>query len=290
MSNAADEKCNAAESEYDRILNHCRICQLITRGTEVLRVIFRVRWILYIISEEKQFGEAHGVEWKNGLCGNLLYKLVKNVDKGTKIVKQKIRDTNIEEWDVTVMNCAILTVSNALWGFGNWPAEEKEEGKLLKIVTEMRNQLVHLSEYELTNAEFSRYWTEITDVLIRFGVDAHRLDKLKNILITRLTSVPSKSLDTVPLAERLKEKANTLYKEKKFAESIRIYSKILAIPELSNENRAIIFSRRSNAHLVQKGRHSHFLALQDLEQAVQLWQTVNKSSSEKLAQKPPQWR
>ncbi|KAI1701716.1 hypothetical protein Ddc_17507 [Ditylenchus destructor] len=295
MSNATDEKCNAAESEYDRMLNHCRICQLISRATEVLRVIFFLRWILYIISEEEQFGEAHGVEWKNGPCGKLLYKLVKNVEKVSDVVKLKLRDEKMENWDVTAVNCAILTVSNALWGFGNWPAEEKEEGKLLKIVTEMRNQLLHLSKYQLTNAEFSHYWTVIADVLISLGdklgnkLDKtncldHKLDELKNRLMDRLTSIPSKPLDTVPRAERLKEKANTLYKagfmaltvktglEYKFSESIRIYSAILAMPGLSFENRAIIYSRRSNAYLMQKGINSHSLALQDAEEAVWCWE------------------
>ncbi|KAI1712556.1 hypothetical protein DdX_09648 [Ditylenchus destructor] len=277
MSNATDEKYNAAESEGDRMLNHCRICQLLSRATRVLGVIFCLRWYRYIKFEKEQFGEVHGRKWKNGPdpCGNLLYKLVKDNDKVSDVVKNKLRENDIDDWDVTVLNCAILTVSNALWGFGNWPEKYKEVGKKLKILTDTRNHLQHLSKCQLTNAEFSHYWSVIADVLISFGYDADKLDKLKNWLM-QLKFVPSKPLDTLPRAERLKEKANHLYKacfmaltRNQFTESIRIYSKILAIPELSDENRARILTRRSNAYLMEKGRHSYSLALQDAEEAVQ---------------------
>uniref|UniRef100_A0A914PVE5 MYND-type domain-containing protein n=1 Tax=Panagrolaimus davidi TaxID=227884 RepID=A0A914PVE5_9BILA len=82
-----------------------------------------------------------------------------------------------------------------------------------------------------------------------------------------LPKVESKEIKS--LFEKLKENANTLFKEEKYNEAIKVYTEVLELPDLSPENRATIYSNRSASYLLL--RNSLNSAKIDAEKAIKLW-------------------
>uniref|UniRef100_A0A914PK10 Tetratricopeptide repeat protein n=1 Tax=Panagrolaimus davidi TaxID=227884 RepID=A0A914PK10_9BILA len=83
-----------------------------------------------------------------------------------------------------------------------------------------------------------------------------------------LTKVESK--ETESHFEKLKESANILFKEKKYNEAIKAYSKILQISGLSSENQATIYSNRSASYVMLEDKNSSEMAKADAEKAIKL--------------------
>uniref|UniRef100_A0AC34FC12 MYND-type domain-containing protein n=1 Tax=Panagrolaimus sp. ES5 TaxID=591445 RepID=A0AC34FC12_9BILA len=71
--------------------------------------------------------------------------------------------------------------------------------------------------------------------------------------------------------EKLKEKANKLFQEKKYNEAIKTYTKLLQLSELSSENLAKIFSNRSASYFMLGSQSSLKMANSDAEEAIKLW-------------------
>uniref|UniRef100_A0A914Q3B0 Tetratricopeptide repeat protein n=1 Tax=Panagrolaimus davidi TaxID=227884 RepID=A0A914Q3B0_9BILA len=82
-----------------------------------------------------------------------------------------------------------------------------------------------------------------------------------------LPKIESKEIKS--LFEKLKENANTLFKEEKYNEAIKVYTEILELSDLSPENRATIYSNRSASYLLVG--NSLNSAKIDAEKAIKLW-------------------
>uniref|UniRef100_A0A914PJK8 Uncharacterized protein n=1 Tax=Panagrolaimus davidi TaxID=227884 RepID=A0A914PJK8_9BILA len=77
------------------------------------------------------------------------------------------------------------------------------------------------------------------------------------------------SKETESAFEKLKEVANTLFKEEKYNEAIKVYTDILELFDLSAENKATIYSNRSASYLL--AGNSLNSAKIDAEKAIKLW-------------------
>ncbi|KAI1710027.1 sel1 repeat domain-containing protein [Ditylenchus destructor] len=253
------------KSEYAGVINHCRLNQLLERAAQVLGQIFCNRWALYI--KNVRNGECSG-EWQNGyLCGGKLAKACKNVP--SKMVKI-LREGNCELWDVTMMNCAIQTISNAMRAAGFQNAEFKDQDRLIDKIRNLRNDIAH-GKPELTDEEFTKYWTKLAEAMISLGDIPAELEELKEKLM-KMSFADVKPTDTIESrALKLKEEANNLFKDKKYAEAVDVYSKILEFSGVSPENQATIYSNRSAAYLLLDTETSRAMALRDAKFAVKLW-------------------
>uniref|UniRef100_A0A914YNR7 MYND-type domain-containing protein n=1 Tax=Panagrolaimus superbus TaxID=310955 RepID=A0A914YNR7_9BILA len=71
--------------------------------------------------------------------------------------------------------------------------------------------------------------------------------------------------------EKLKEKANELFKDEKYNEAIKVYTQVLQLSGLSPENQAKIYSNRSASFLLFDSQNSLKSAKIDAEKAIKLW-------------------
>ncbi|KAI1714106.1 sel1 repeat domain-containing protein [Ditylenchus destructor] len=255
MSNVVNGQCSTnmpAESEYDRFNNHFRIHELLRRAANILGQIFRERWSLYMSTKS-------GQTWQNGrTCGSSLWKLCAPKSYIPQKNKNKLGKGKLEKWDVTLVYCAIQVVSDEFQKCGiSKSADHIAQDKLIKAVKDLRNDIAHGSS-ELSNQEFSDYWTKLSNALIGLGDIPSELDELE-----KKPCVDSR-------ASQWGEEAKKLFQENKFAESIKKYSEILEIPGITPDYQAIIYSNRSEAYLMQKTKDSLSMALRDANWAIKL--------------------
>uniref|UniRef100_A0AC35GQI8 RiboL-PSP-HEPN domain-containing protein n=1 Tax=Panagrolaimus sp. PS1159 TaxID=55785 RepID=A0AC35GQI8_9BILA len=148
------------------IVNHTFVLQLLTKGTEQLRRIFRERWdILRTINLDF-------TEWKNDeLSGKELIKLCNSVQSNKKgkvftldqSIFKKFKEGKIDFWDITVSNSAIQVVSAAICNLGI--STNKKEDKLISDLRVVRNDVVHEKDSKLTEAQFVKYWDRVERVV-----------------------------------------------------------------------------------------------------------------------------
>ncbi|KAI1699557.1 sel1 repeat domain-containing protein [Ditylenchus destructor] len=277
MDTYNNEKCSSGmvtspasnsqrQTENGRLINHCRINQLLKRAAQILGQVFRDRWALYIQNGVKDGG--HPGEWQNGyLCGGKLAKMSKNVP--AKMV-QILRGGNCELWDITMMNCAIQTTSNAMREAGFQDTVHNDQDSLIDKIRNLRNDIAH-GNPELTDKEFLKYWTKLAQPMIGLGDNPAELEELKEELM-KMSFADAKPTDIIKSrALKMKEEANYLFDNKKYAEAVDVYSKILECSGLSPENQATMYSNRSAAYLLLDTETSLAMALRDAKFAVKLW-------------------
>uniref|UniRef100_A0A914YSU1 DZIP3-like HEPN domain-containing protein n=1 Tax=Panagrolaimus superbus TaxID=310955 RepID=A0A914YSU1_9BILA len=242
--------------KQERIVNHCRILQLLEKGSTELHRIFRERWSNYHM--------LNGVvnEWNDDEESGK--ELVKLCPSAIQAFKDNLQHGKVDLWDITATNQAIQGVSKGIRNFGS--QTDKKEDNAINALKDVRNN-VHHGKSELSEEQFTKYWNKIVPILTDFGVKASEYENVKNMKFGQVEmNVDTKN--TKPEFGRLKNKANELFKSEKYKEAIEVYDQILDLPGLLPNNQALIFSNRSATYLLLKDK---LMAERDAEWAVQLW-------------------
>uniref|UniRef100_A0A914PDE5 Probable UDP-N-acetylglucosamine--peptide N-acetylglucosaminyltransferase SPINDLY n=1 Tax=Panagrolaimus davidi TaxID=227884 RepID=A0A914PDE5_9BILA len=251
-----------AGDSQKKFINYCRIRQLLTRSERILHKIFREKWEIYCKLNKNvnrwNDDEVSGKELTL-LCG-----------KVASTIKNSLQSGNVDIWDVTSSCVAIKSISKEIRKFGG--QTDKNEDEQIEALRELRNDFMH-GPSELSNSEFSKYWNRLKDILVKLGDDVAEIGKLKESLkeLGQTKVVQIKAPNPKSEFERLKEEANKHFKNEKYKEAIKIYDKILRLPNLLPENQALIFSNRSITYLKLEDEKYLAMAKRDAEWAIQLW-------------------
>ena len=157
-------------------LNYFRICyiafNLVPKG---LRQVFKQEW-------DFRYKPNLG-EWKDTPKNGLDFK--KNESRKSRYLAT-IQNGNTAEWDCTCLVFAILfsdSIGKTLSG-----AIRKEVDDLRQV----RNDIAHISEAELTDAEFNNYAARILSAFTSLSLPLNDIDEVKN-----QTSFPTKEVNNL---------------------------------------------------------------------------------------------
>jgi TPR repeat protein len=222
-------------------------------------------------------------------CGSSYFKNVISKNKKIKptaLQKVSISNGNSEEWDLTTL--AIILINQDRPGTLNTTQIQQldREDKLVKQLTDIRNNLVHHVSKSIADVEFNQLWTDIATIIVAFGDDDRELDTLKDdkIFEPRTQSVNE---ENVKEASRLNSLATQAHKDGRFSDAISLFIKATVLPGVLDRDRAIFFSNMSSTRLALYEQGSNpsnifeiddlldqrYRALQDAKQARNLWLT-----------------
>lgn len=162
--------------------------------------------------------------WDDGeKCGAILLQLC--ATSVAPQMKEKLKNGKVDLWDVTLANLAIQAISKAIRNYG--AETNKEEDKYIIELRELRNTIAHIGsmnlfdfltneffvESELSDDEFSMYWSQLKDILIKLGDSPFDIEELKKkVMELGQSKIEVNSEDAKSEVVKLKEEANNLFK------------------------------------------------------------------------------
>ena len=163
-------------------LNYFRICDVSVNLVPVgLRQIFRNEW-------DVRYKTTLLGEWKdtpqNG--GDFYHKERRKCSSKNARYLTKIQNGNTAEWDCTCLFFAIL-YSNSI-GTTLSPAVQIHVDDLRQV----RNDIAHISEAKLTDAEFQNYVARVLHAFTSLSLPINEIEDVKN-----QTSFPTKEVETL---------------------------------------------------------------------------------------------
>uniref|UniRef100_A0A914R0R1 DZIP3-like HEPN domain-containing protein n=1 Tax=Panagrolaimus davidi TaxID=227884 RepID=A0A914R0R1_9BILA len=289
----------------ERLLNRFRIDQILARGGSQLQKVFKERWKKWKDEEWKDSNAAELVE----LCekaGPKAKEKIKN-DKidlwditatcwaiqaissaiptnktETKAIYElrEARNNMAHEAELTneEFNQKWNHISNMLVKLGDNYANIKAlKTELLKIGKSgvVASNVEPIAKSDINKeSDNDRNDNGLENDLSDFGLDNENGAKENETQKEKLTCVEDgrcDKCDSKAEYNKLKDEANKFFKEENFDKAIEVYSKILQLPGILPEDKAVIFSYRSIAHLSLKNGDSAKMAQKDAEWAIQLW-------------------
>uniref|UniRef100_A0AC35EUM8 MYND-type domain-containing protein n=1 Tax=Panagrolaimus sp. PS1159 TaxID=55785 RepID=A0AC35EUM8_9BILA len=252
------------KNQHNNIINHCRILQLLGRGSDRLKDVFRERWLIY----SKLNPDIS--QWENNhISGCNLVKLC--APEISPEIKEKLKSGLIDLWDITATNNAINVVSKEIKKLGE--NFNNKEYSYINSLRKVRNKITHNEKYELPNEEFLKQWDHLASILVKLGDNESDIKKLKQSLMNIGQIADNSNSDSNEKSEfiKLRTMAKNVFKEKQYEEAIKIYNQMLQLSGNSPENQALIYSNKSAAYLSLKDEMSLKMAKRDAEMAINLW-------------------
>uniref|UniRef100_A0A914PME0 DZIP3-like HEPN domain-containing protein n=1 Tax=Panagrolaimus davidi TaxID=227884 RepID=A0A914PME0_9BILA len=251
-------------NQHNNIINHCRILQLLGRGGDRLKDVFRERWLIYSKLN-------HDIsQWENNhISGSNLVKLC--APETSPEIKEKFKSGLIDLWDITATNSAINTVSKEIKKLGG--NFNNKDDSYINSLRKARNEITHNGKYELSNEEFLKQWDNLASILVKLGDNESDIKELKQSLmnIGQIADNPNSDSNEKSEFIKLRTMAKNVFKEKQYEEAIKIYDQMLQLSGNSPENQALIYSNKSAAYLSLKDEMSLKMAKRDAEMAINLW-------------------
>lgn len=182
----------------------------------------------------KKFKESTSSEWNDNEDSGKYFETTpdgKSILKNSKFESQKkylIKgDSNL--WDLSLLRLI----------FSCKPFRDEKSFKHIKVICNTRNEIFHNSRFTLSNEEFDKLWSDLSDALINLGYRKENLDKLKNKKV-EITNVNDE-------VKRLKYIANEEFLKRNYDEAIKLYTEALKLHEISDKDLSTLYLNRSFA-------------------------------------------
>ncbi|CAF1365470.1 unnamed protein product [Didymodactylos carnosus] len=246
------------------------------RSSAILRQLFKDRY--------QQFFDNH---WDDTpTAGGTFYTNI--IDKGknkskfnlTTVQKRLIQKGNTNDWDITTLTSLLINVTSPQMPKKAVVQRLSEENRKIADIREIRNTLAHHTTKQLSNNEFIQLWHKLIAILVYFGQNEADLNKLKDDINFKSASASDSSVidsENTKEALRLKDLGNKAFKDKNFVDAIAHYTGALLLPNLTNNERAILYSNRSASRLglckELSSEDECYCALHDAKEARNLYAT-----------------
>ena len=224
------------------VRNYFKLDLLVARSCIILRQVFKNRYGLF----------NGGQIWSDSSeCGNIYLANILGMSKKfnlTTVQKTSVRNGDSNEWDLTTLTALLLNIDRPKSLDAAQIQQLDQEDKLLSELRNIRNTLAHHASKNIANNEFHQLWSKLIAILVAFGGSYDELDQLKSDSIFE----PSKQSISEPNMRellRLNSLGTQAHKVQKFSDAIALYTKAAAITDVSNHDRAIVYSNMSASRL-----------------------------------------
>uniref|UniRef100_A0AC34GAF6 DZIP3-like HEPN domain-containing protein n=1 Tax=Panagrolaimus sp. ES5 TaxID=591445 RepID=A0AC34GAF6_9BILA len=192
-------------NQHNNFINHCRILQLLGRGGDRLKDIFRHRWLIY----SKLNSDI--LKWENDeKSGSNLLKLCP--PETSHEIKEKLKNGFIDLWDITATNIAIQVVSKEIKILGG--NNNNKEDSNIKSLRKARNEITHNGKFEFSDEEFLEEWDNLADIVVKLGDNESDIKELKQSLmkIGQIPDIPIPDSNEKSEFVKLKTMAKNVFK------------------------------------------------------------------------------
>ncbi|CAF3806421.1 unnamed protein product [Adineta steineri] len=224
------------------VRNYFKLDFLLARSHVILRQVFKNRYQLFM----------NGQLWNDSLkCGKKYLANVIGKSKKfnlTTVQKTLVRNGDSNEWDLTTLTSLLLNTDRPKTLNIVQIQQLDNEDKMLIELRDIRNTLAHHASKTIDNNEFHQLWSKLVAILVVFGGSDEELNELKSDSMFE----PSKqSINESNVSEvlRLNSLGSQAHKEQKFSDAITLFTKAVNITDVSNHQRAIVYSNMSASRL-----------------------------------------
>ena len=237
--------------------NYCKLKLCLTESNILLRKIFLNRW-------EELFHKT----WNDTKADALFFD---EIEQGKKIKNQLqikkfqilLETGNSKEWDISILSAILLSK----------PFLIKRNKIHIEKIKEIRNELAHLPDLNLTDERFDHLFESYFQSIKSLGCEDSRLNSLKSDLRIQ-NQRPKKRFDEDLEFLDLFDSAEKEFSQKHFTEALKFYSILIHSYEHSNGEYVDLYFKRSLTNLyiydgsVEKDEKYIYSALLDAEKTI----------------------
>ncbi|CAF3873512.1 unnamed protein product [Adineta steineri] len=224
------------------VRNYFKLDFLLARSHVILRQVFKNRYQLFM----------NGQLWNDSLkCGKKYLANVIGKSKKfnlTTVQKTLVRNGDSNEWDLTTLTSLLLNTDRPKTLKIVQIQQLDNEDKMLIELRDIRNTLAHHASKTIDNNEFHQLWSKLVAILVVFGGSYEELNELKNDSMFEPSKQPINE-SNVSEVLRLNSLGSQAHKEQKFSDAITLFTKAVNITDVSNHQRAIVYSNMSASRL-----------------------------------------
>ncbi|CAF4244456.1 unnamed protein product, partial [Adineta steineri] len=152
------------------------------------------------------------------------------------------------EWDLTTLTSLLLNTDRPKTLNTAQIQQLDNEDKMLIDLRDIRNTLAHHASKTIDNNEFHQLWSKLVAILVVFGGSDEELNELKSDSMFEPSKQPINE-SNVSEVLRLNSLGAQAHKEQKFSDAITLFTKAVNIKDVSNHQRAIVYSNMSASRL-----------------------------------------
>ncbi|CAF3999454.1 unnamed protein product [Rotaria sp. Silwood2] len=198
------------------VRNYFKLDLVLARSCIILRQVFKSRYYLF----------TGGQVWSDSAkCGGSYFVNIIGKNKKfnlTTVQKTLVCNGDTNEWDLTTLMTLLMNTDRPKTLDTTQIQQLDNEDQLLFQLREIRNTLAHHPSKNIGNTEFYQFWSKLVAILVAFGDAPEELDKLKR---------------------------TQAHREQKFSDAITLFTKSATITDVSNHDRAIVYSNLSASRL-----------------------------------------
>ncbi len=159
-------------------------------------------------------------------------KQIKNILKG-KLFQTSLETGDSNGWDLTILGTILLSI----------PFKTEKTECHIQALKEIRNKMAHMPDMDVSDELFNELFGIISQSMVSIGYDESVLNSLKNTSSNQ--SKKKLFIDENCELKNMVAQADEEFDRKKYFEAIKLYSDAINLFDLSNDELADLFFKRS---------------------------------------------
>jgi TPR repeat protein len=206
--------------------NYCNLQVYLNEATKLLRNIFKKRWLVLFENS-----------WNDTETDALFFSKNENGKKIRKILKEKKFQTSLEkgnsnEWDLTILATILLSK----------PFKTEQTECHIKALKEICSKVAHMVDMAISDELFNQLFENISQSMISLGYGNTGLNSLKiKLSYQKYSQINDDNSKLTTIVTQADEELS----RKNYFESITLYSNAINLFDLSNNELADLYYKRS---------------------------------------------